>query len=191
MCERWARSAAARSHAGTVVASGAGVDQAAGCNACLVPPGERGRHVELQRPDSGVPVVVEELGGEVAVAGRGGPYDAHEHARHGRPQLEPRREADAGGAGSRGVLEVRCHEAPFVLEHGQIVGRLVYEHMAAMPDALYGREIKSNYQGQGLKQRMMVMVMVMVMVLNARREERFSPKQHKTCLPGAMVTAEG
>lgn len=59
--------------------------------------------------------------------------------------------AEAGGAGSRGVLEVRCHEAPFVLEHGQIVGRLVYEHMAAMPDALYGREIKSNYQGQGLK----------------------------------------
>ncbi|MEJ6402231.1 2'-deoxycytidine 5'-triphosphate deaminase [Yoonia sp. 2307UL14-13] len=59
--------------------------------------------------------------------------------------------AEAGGAGSRGVLEVRCHEAPFVLEHGQIVGRLVYENMAAMPDALYGREIKSNYQGQGLK----------------------------------------
>lgn len=59
--------------------------------------------------------------------------------------------ADAGGAGSKGVLEVRCHEAPFVLEHGQIVGRLVYENMAAMPDALYGRDIKSNYQGQGLK----------------------------------------
>ena len=59
--------------------------------------------------------------------------------------------AEAGGAGSRGVLEVRCHEAPFVLEHGQVVGRLVYEHMAAMPDALYGREIQSNYQGQGLK----------------------------------------
>ncbi|AWB48454.1 2'-deoxycytidine 5'-triphosphate deaminase [Gemmobacter aquarius] len=59
--------------------------------------------------------------------------------------------AEAGGAGSRGVLEVRCHEAPFVLEHGQIVGRLVYEHMAARPDTLYGREIKSNYQGQGLK----------------------------------------
>jgi len=59
--------------------------------------------------------------------------------------------AGAGGTGSRGVLEVRCHEAPFVLEHGQIVGRLVYEHMAAHPDALYGREIKSNYQGQGLK----------------------------------------
>ena len=59
--------------------------------------------------------------------------------------------AAAGGAGSRGVLEVRCHEAPFVLEHGQIVGRLVYEHMAALPAALYGQDIKSNYQGQGLK----------------------------------------
>ncbi len=59
--------------------------------------------------------------------------------------------AGAGGTGSRGVLEVRCHEAPFVLEHGQVVGRLVYEHMSALPDALYGVDIKSNYQGQGLK----------------------------------------
>ncbi len=57
----------------------------------------------------------------------------------------------AGGAGSRGVLEVRCHEAPFVLEHGQIVGRLVYERMAARPETLYGAGIASNYQGQGLK----------------------------------------
>lgn len=59
--------------------------------------------------------------------------------------------AEAGGAGSRGVLEVRCHEAPFVLEHGQVVGRLVYEKMASRPETLYGREIASNYQGQGLK----------------------------------------
>ena len=59
--------------------------------------------------------------------------------------------AASGGAGSRGVLEVRCHEAPFVLEHGQIVGRLVYERMAARPDMLYGTAIASNYQGQGLK----------------------------------------
>jgi len=57
----------------------------------------------------------------------------------------------AGGAGSRGVLEVRCHEAPFVLEHGQVVGRLIYERMAEVPEALYGAGIKSNYQGQGLK----------------------------------------
>jgi len=59
--------------------------------------------------------------------------------------------ADAGGAGARGVLEVRCHEAPFVLEHGQVVGRLVYEQMAARPARLYGAGIASNYQGQGLK----------------------------------------
>lgn len=57
----------------------------------------------------------------------------------------------AGGAGSRGVLEVRCHEAPFVLEHAQVVGRLVYERMADRPERLYGAGIASNYQGQGLK----------------------------------------
>ncbi len=59
--------------------------------------------------------------------------------------------AAAGGAGSRGVLEVRCHEAPFVLEHAQVVGRLVYERMQSRPDRLYGAGIASNYQGQGLK----------------------------------------
>jgi len=59
--------------------------------------------------------------------------------------------ADAGGKGSRGVLEVRCHEAPFALEHGQSVGRLVYEKMSEIPDVLYGSDLKSNYQGQGLK----------------------------------------
>ncbi len=59
--------------------------------------------------------------------------------------------AAAGGAGSRGVLEVRCHEAPFVLEDGQVVGRLVYERMAEVPDQLYGASLASNYQGQGLK----------------------------------------
>ena len=57
----------------------------------------------------------------------------------------------AGGTGSRGVLEVRCHEAPFVLEHGQVVGRLVYERMSERPETLYGAGIASNYQGQGLK----------------------------------------
>jgi len=57
----------------------------------------------------------------------------------------------AGGTGSRGVLEVRCHEAPFVLEHGQIVGRLIYEGMDEVPEQLYGADLASNYQGQGLK----------------------------------------
>jgi dCTP deaminase len=57
----------------------------------------------------------------------------------------------AGGTGSRAVLEVRSHEVPFILEHGQIVGRLVYEHMLARPKALYGADLASNYQAQGLK----------------------------------------
>lgn len=60
--------------------------------------------------------------------------------------------AGTGGVpGSRGVLEVRSHEVPFVLEDGQIVGRLAFERMAAEPDALYGAIGTSNYQGQGLK----------------------------------------
>ncbi len=57
----------------------------------------------------------------------------------------------AGGTGSRAVLEVRSHEVPFILDHGQIVGRLVYERMASRPSALYGADLKSNYQAQGLK----------------------------------------
>ena len=57
----------------------------------------------------------------------------------------------AGGEGSRGVLEVRSHEVPFILEHGQLVGRLVYEHMLERPHNLYGTDLKSNYQAQGLK----------------------------------------
>ena len=59
--------------------------------------------------------------------------------------------AGAGGQGSRAVLEVRSREVPFILEHGQVVGRLVYEHMLSRPRALYGADLKSNYQAQGLK----------------------------------------
>lgn len=59
--------------------------------------------------------------------------------------------ASAGGTGSRAVLEVRSHEVPFILEHGQIVGRLVYEHMLTRPKGLYGAGLGSNYQAQGLK----------------------------------------
>ncbi|MES1981913.1 MAG: 2'-deoxycytidine 5'-triphosphate deaminase [Pseudomonadota bacterium] len=53
--------------------------------------------------------------------------------------------------GSRGVLEVRSHEVPFLLEHGQTVGWLRYERMAERPELLYGQGINSNYQGQSLK----------------------------------------
>ncbi len=59
--------------------------------------------------------------------------------------------AAAGGSGARAVLEVRSHDVPFILEDGQIVGRLVYEHLAGTPPTLYGAGLGSNYQGQGLK----------------------------------------
>jgi dCTP deaminase len=56
-----------------------------------------------------------------------------------------------GHPGARAVLEVRSHEVPFVLEHGQAVGRLDYEKLTEPPDVLYGQGKSSNYQGQGLK----------------------------------------
>lgn len=60
--------------------------------------------------------------------------------------------AEVNKAGSsRGVLEVRSHEVPFMLEHGQTVGWLRYERMAARPKLLYGQGVNSNYQGQSLK----------------------------------------
>lgn len=57
---------------------------------------------------------------------------------------------ETGGNGSRAVLEVRAHEVPFLIEHGQIVGRLIYERLIARPDRLYGGAIGSSYQRQGL-----------------------------------------
>ena len=57
----------------------------------------------------------------------------------------------AGGLGSRAVLEVRSHDVPFVLEDGQMVGRLVYEPLVSVPEIIYGSDVGSNYQGQELK----------------------------------------
>jgi dCTP deaminase len=57
----------------------------------------------------------------------------------------------AGGTGSRAVLEVRSHDVPFVLDDGQIIGRLIYERLTDVPEVIYGQDIGSNYQAQGLK----------------------------------------
>jgi dCTP deaminase len=59
--------------------------------------------------------------------------------------------AAAGGAGAKAVLEVRSHKVPFILEDGQIIGRLVYEPLTEVPEMLYGRALGSSYQAQGLK----------------------------------------
>lgn len=58
--------------------------------------------------------------------------------------------AEAGGAGSRGVLEVRSRETPFLLEDGQTVARLTFESLTDTPTRLYGQG-GSHYQRQGLK----------------------------------------
>ena len=57
----------------------------------------------------------------------------------------------AGGHGSRAVLEVRSRDVPFILEDGQTVARLVYERLSAPPKTLYGSDLGSHYQAQGLK----------------------------------------
>ncbi len=52
---------------------------------------------------------------------------------------------------SRAVLEVRSREVPFILEHGQTIGRLVFERLTDPPPEVYGEGMGSNYQRQGLK----------------------------------------
>ena len=52
--------------------------------------------------------------------------------------------------GTPAVLEVRAHEVPFVIEDGQMVGRLLYSNLLTRPDKIYGGKIGSSYQGQGL-----------------------------------------
>jgi dCTP deaminase len=52
--------------------------------------------------------------------------------------------------GTRAVLEVRAHEVPFLIEHGQLVGRLNYMHLLSRPDKIYGTNIGSSYQHQAL-----------------------------------------
>jgi len=54
------------------------------------------------------------------------------------------------GRGTTAVLEVRSHEVPFVVEDGQVVGRLIYERLLEPPEKIYGPKIGSSYQSQGL-----------------------------------------
>jgi dCTP deaminase len=58
---------------------------------------------------------------------------------------------DPGGAfrGSRAALEVRAHDVPFMIEHGQAVCKLTFERMLEAPEILYGPGIGSSYQQQG------------------------------------------
>ena len=52
--------------------------------------------------------------------------------------------------GTRAVLEVRAHEVPFLMEHGQLVGHLNYMPLLRRPEKIYGTNIGSSYQHQAL-----------------------------------------
>lgn len=52
---------------------------------------------------------------------------------------------------ARAVLEVRSREVPFILEHGQTIGRLIFERLTEIPEVAYGEGLGSHYQRQGLK----------------------------------------
>jgi deoxycytidine triphosphate deaminase len=57
---------------------------------------------------------------------------------------------EGGTVGSRAALEVRAHDVPFLVEHGQPVCKLVFERMAEVPDRLYGWDLGSSYQDQAV-----------------------------------------
>lgn len=52
--------------------------------------------------------------------------------------------------GTKAVLEVRAHEVPILMEHEQMVGRLIYSQLVAEPEMVYGAAMGSSYQQQGL-----------------------------------------
>lgn len=53
--------------------------------------------------------------------------------------------------GARAVLEVRSHDVPFMIEDGQTLFSMQFEPNTEIPEFIYGVDINSNYQGQGLK----------------------------------------
>ena len=53
--------------------------------------------------------------------------------------------------GTQAVLEVRSHEVPFIIDDGQIMGRIWYERLTGLPSRIYGPTIGSSYQDQGLR----------------------------------------
>ena len=58
-------------------------------------------------------------------------------------------DAEARFFGTKAALELRAHDVPFMVEHGQRVCRLTFERMIEAPRRLYGEGIGSTYQQQG------------------------------------------
>ncbi len=60
-------------------------------------------------------------------------------------------ESGGGIGGTTAVLEVRAHNVPFRLTHGQVICRFIYEKMSERPSQIYGSSLKSNYTGNAPK----------------------------------------
>jgi len=96
----------------------------------------------------------EEVGVPPNLAAEMVPYDnaSGEFRVHYAGFFDPGFGWDGKAGGSKAVLEVRSYGVSFMLEHGQIVGWLNYSRLASGPtDLVYGTEISSHYQGQGVK----------------------------------------
>src|SRR3989454_4267249 len=57
---------------------------------------------------------------------------------------------DGNILGTKVVLEVRPHDVPFLIYHGQILFKVLFERMDQRPDEVYGAGVGSSYQSQGL-----------------------------------------
>ena len=52
--------------------------------------------------------------------------------------------------GSYAVLEIKTYEVSFAIQNGQNIARLMFDKLQKVPSKIYGKNIKSNYQNQGL-----------------------------------------
>jgi dCTP deaminase len=109
--------------------------------------------LNLDRDDFYILATKEEIGVPPHLAAEMVPYDpgSGEFRVHYAGFFDPGFGWDGKAGGSKAVLEVRSYGVSFTLEHGQIVGWLNYGWVATgRPDRIYGADIKSNYQGQGV-----------------------------------------
>lgn len=109
--------------------------------------------LNLDRDDFYILATREEIGVPPHLAAEMVPYDpsSGEFRVHYAGFFDPGFGWDGKATGSKAVLEVRSHGVAFTLEHGQVVGWLKYSAIGmGSPDRVYGRELKSNYQGQSL-----------------------------------------
>jgi dCTP deaminase len=113
-----------------------------------------GGKLNLDRDDFYILATREDVGVPPRLAAEMVPYDSRsgEFRVHYAGFFDPGFGWANGKAfGSKAVLEVRSYGVSFTLEHGQIVGWLRYAPIAGgVTRALYGTDVKSNYQGQGV-----------------------------------------